>query len=218
MVNQLNLSSRPFRNSALPWLISALMLVISLISGVLVLSEWRQVRVEANVVKDGINKLEPQIRKLDDEIKSIKESIAPEQRQLLVAAHTLVARKRFSWSRLFADLENVLPRTVSVSHISVRDVYQDRERTIAELEFAVLSRDYQAVLEMINSMNNSSIFAAELRGQDLQRDKGNLTEYTIQLRYSPGYGAPDKTDGNENALTTAQIETEHAAISRRNVQ
>lgn len=211
MVNQINLSSRPFRNSALPWLVSALMLVLSLIGAVFVLSAWRQVTVEANVVKDGINKLEPQIRRLDDEIKEIKESIAPEQRQLLVAAHTLVARKRFSWSRLFADLENVLPRAVSVSHISVRDVYQDRDRTVAELEFAVLSRDYQAVLEMINSMNNSAIFAAELRGQDLQRDKGNLTEYTIQLRYSPGYGAPVKTGGEDDALTTAQIETEQAA-------
>ena len=216
MVNQLNLSSRPFRNSTLPWLISVLLRVLSFIGAVFVLSNWRQVRVEASVVRDGINKLEPQIRKLDSEIKSIKESIAPEQRRLLVAAHTLVARKRFSWSRLFVDLENVLPRAVSVSHISVRDVYQDRDRTVAELEFAVLSRDYQAVLEMINSMNNSSVFQAALRGQDLQRDKGNLTEYTIQLRYSPSYGIPVKTSDAESALTTAQIKTEKAAW--RNVQ
>jgi Tfp pilus assembly protein PilN len=128
----------------------------------------------------------------------------------------LVARKRFSWSRLFVDLENVLPRAVSVDHINVRDVYQKNDRTVAELEFAVLSRDYQAVLEMINSMNNSSIFEAELRGQNLQSDKGNLTEYTIQLRYSPSSGVPIKTSNEENNSTTAQIKREKVVLE--NVQ
>ena len=68
----------------------------------------------------------------------------------------------------------------------VRNVYTDGGRVTAELDFAVLSHDYPAVQNMIDAMNNSGLFQAELRGQDLQKtDRSTFTEYTLRLIYSP---------------------------------
>ena len=90
-----------------------------------------------------------------------------------------MANKSFGWSRLFADLESLLPGGVSVSRISVEDIYKDGDQTKADLEFNVLSRNYQSVMTMIDNMNSSGIFQAELRGQDLQKTE-RLSLYGIQ--------------------------------------
>jgi Tfp pilus assembly protein PilN len=107
----------------------------------------------------------------------------------LNASHKLVANKTFGWSRLFADLESVLPGSVSASRIAVENIYQDGDRIKAELELGAISRDYQSVMVMIENMNNSGLFQAELRGQDLQKNERiTYTEYTFRLIYTPGYG------------------------------
>ena len=121
----------------------------------------------------------------------VQQSLTPVQQSLLVAAHKLVANKSFGWSRLFADLESLLPGSVSVSRIAVQNVYKDGDRTRADLEFAVLSRDYQSVMTMIENMNNSGNFRAELRGQDLQKGETiTYTEYTLRLIYTPRASSP----------------------------
>jgi Tfp pilus assembly protein PilN len=99
-----------------------------------------------------------------------------------------VANKSFGWSRLFADLESVLPGSVSASRIAVENVYKDGDQVKAELDFAVLSRDYPAVMSMIDSMNNSGLFQAELRGQDRQKtERMTYTEYSLHLTYTQAY-------------------------------
>jgi Tfp pilus assembly protein PilN len=83
----------------------------------------------------------------------------------------------------------VLPGGVSASRISVENIYRDGDRNKAVLDFAVISRDYQAVTAMIENMNNSGLFQAELRGQDLQKNEHSaFTEYTLRLVYTPSYG------------------------------
>lgn len=201
MINQINLSSRPFRNRTLPWVLSAVLLATSLFGAIFVALEWRKVNGQTIAVKAETDKIAPQIAALKNDGEKIKQSLTPEQNILLAQAHSLVDRKRFSWSRLLSDLENVLPRDVGVSNIGIRDVYVDNRKTVAELDFAVLSRDYQTVVDMINEMNASGIFTAELRGQTLQRDKGNVTEYAMELRYSPRAGVPVGPDAQ--AVTTA---------------
>jgi len=52
----------------------------------------------------------------------------------------LVDRKRFSWSRLFADLEAVLPGDVRVARIAVRHVRTQSGVTVADLELAVVAK------------------------------------------------------------------------------
>ena len=200
-MQQLNLSSRPFRNRTLPWLAAAVLVAVAGLGAFWVTSEWRQTVRQTAEVNGDIHKIEPQIKNFNDKADELRAALSPEQQQLLAAAHILVDRKRFSWSRLFNDLESVLPREVTVSNIAVRDVYQSRsdgdEKTRAELELAVLSKNYESVAQMIETMNNSGIFSnVELRGQDLQPDKKNMTQYSLHLLYSPRAGVAPRETAN----------------------
>ncbi len=151
--------------------------------------------------------MDDEARRLKGEGEKVQQNLSPEQRELLVASHKLVANKTFGWSRLFADLEAVLPGSVSASRIAVENIYRDGDRVKADLEFGVLSRDYQSVVEMIDAMNNSGRFQAELRGQDLQQnERVTYTEYTLRLIYTPAYGN-SAASANELAQLPAGGET-----------
>ncbi len=141
--------------------------------------------------------MEARVKELKGEGEKVQQQLTPEQRELLVASHKLVANKAFGWSRLFADLENVLPGSVSASRISIENIYKDGDRIKAELDLGVISRDYQSVDTMISSMNNSGVFQAELRSQDLQKtDRLTYTEYTLHVLYTPAYGYAPTTNSD----------------------
>lgn len=189
MITKLNLSSKPFRNRTLPYLISLLLLVLAAAGAIWSFAQLQKANADNERAKTDIAEMEVKLKKLNDQGESVQQQLTPDQRSRLIAAHKLVANKSFGWSRLFADLEGVLPGSVSASRISVENIFKDGDRIKAQLEFAVLSRDYPAVMTMIDNMNSSGIFRAELRSQDLQKtDSSNYTEYTLNLIYTPSAG------------------------------
>lgn len=200
MINQLNLSSRPFRNRTLPWILAAVLCGTAFFGFLFLFAEYRSVSVKIATKNDEIKQLEPKIKELKAQAESIKQSLTPEQQKSLIAAHRIVAQKRFSWSRLMSDLESVMPSSASVSNLAVRDVYQSGDRMVADLEMSVVSRNFETVMTMINQMGDSGMFQAELRGQDLQKDKGgNLSEYSLRITYLPRYGVPTETANSQTS-------------------
>lgn len=189
MITKLNLSTHPFRNRVLPYLFAGLLLVISAFGGVFCVTKLKENRDKNDLLVKAIQERQTEISKLKGDGEKVQQLLTPDQRLLLSASHKLVANKAFGWSRLFADLEGVLPGGVSASRIAVQNIYQEGDRIKAELELGVISRDYPAVMDMIGKMNNSGIFNAELRGQDLQKNERiTFTEYTFRVIYTPGYG------------------------------
>lgn len=189
MITKLNLASKPFRNRNLPYILALLLLAFSVAGAILCFARIRHNSELNELAKTQITQMQADLVRLNGEGEKVQQQLSPEQRSLLVAAHRLVANKAFGWSRLFADLESVLPGSVSASRISVSNIYRDGDRTKADLELAVISRDYQAVVAMIQNMNNSGLFQAELRGQDLQKNEHSVyTEYSLRLIYTPAYG------------------------------
>ncbi|MEO6051719.1 MAG: hypothetical protein ABIP78_10365 [Pyrinomonadaceae bacterium] len=189
MITKLNLSTHPFRNRVLPYVAAGLLLIVSLIGGVYCISKLSENRQQNDLLAASVAQQQAEIARLKGEGEKVQQLLTPEQKALLTASHKLVANKTFGWSRLFADLESVLPGSVSASRIAVDNIYQDGDRIKAELELGVISRDYPAVMAMIANMNNSGFFRAELRGQDLQKNERiTYTEYTFRLIYTPGYG------------------------------
>lgn len=186
MINKLNLASQPFRNRTLPYLISLILLAFAVGGAVLSFASWHDAAQQNEIAKSDIQQMNTDLQALKGKGETVRQALTPEEQAILVAAHKLVANKSFGWSRLFADLESLLPGSVSVSRIGVQNVFNDGDKTKAELEFAVLSRDYPSVMTMIENMNNSGIFQAELRGQDLQKTESiTYTVYTLRLIYSP---------------------------------
>jgi len=186
VITKLNLSSHPFRNRTLPYVLALLLLTFSVAGAVFAFAKLRNITAQNEIAKSEIEQMSAEVKTLKGKGEEVQQQLTPEQRALLIASHRLVANKNFGWSRLFADLEQVLPGSVSVSRINVQNVYKDADRTRAELEFGVLSRDYQSVAGMIENMNASGLFQAELRGQDRQKSERIVySEYTLRLIYTP---------------------------------
>ena len=190
MTTKLNLASRPFSNHALPWVLTGLIVAVSLVSLLLIMRWTGQAKAQGNAVQADINALNQQEQGLKAQAAAVQESLTQEQLQTLAAAHVLVDRKRFSWSRLFADIESALPGNVRVTRISVRDVAARGEQTLAELDLTVVSKDPATITNMISEMDRVGIFQAELRAQNLQKGRGESgTEYELYVIYRPPAGA-----------------------------
>lgn len=196
VITELNLSTHPFRNRTTPYLLSALVLFISLAAALFLLAKLRDNSQKIELAENEVAQMRQEVAGLKNEGDKVQQQLSPEQKEVLIASHKLVANKSFGWSRLFADLEKVIPGSVSASRISVENIYRDGDRIKAELDFGVLSRDYEAVMGMIGTMNASGVFQAELRGQNLQTNQHSVySEFTLHLVYTPAYGyAASPTD------------------------
>jgi len=200
---KINLASRPFSNRALPWIITAVVIFVSLVSLVFIIRATGVANAQANAVQNDINNLGRQEQALRQQAETVKNSLTAEQLQTLDAAHALVDRKRFSWSRLFADLESALPGAVRVKSIAVRRVVTRGDETLAELDMTVIAKTPAIVTDMIAEMDRAGIFHSELRAQNLQRGRGESgAEYELAVIYRPRAGAPSET----SALASNAVE------------
>jgi Tfp pilus assembly protein PilN len=182
--NDLNLASRPFNNRILPWTLTAVILFVSVIGLLLVMRLTTVANSQAKTIETEMTALKQKEHDLLKAAELVKNSLTPEQQQALPAAHQLVDRKRFSWSRLLADLESSLPPNVRVSRIAVRDVTTQANQTIAELDLAVFAKNAATINEMISAMQQEGVFLPELRAQNLQKGRGESgTEYELYVIY-----------------------------------
>ena len=184
MNNSLNLASRPFSNRIVPWALTVIILFVSLIGLLIVVQLTTTTRREAALVEGQITQLKQREHNLLDAAKQVQQSFTPEQQQGLPAAHELVDRKSFSWSRLLADLETALPSNVKVSRIAVRDVTRAGGQTVAQLDLAVFATDPSTISQMMTDWQQEGVFQAELRVQNLQKGRGEKgTEYELAVTY-----------------------------------
>jgi Tfp pilus assembly protein PilN len=203
MPTKLNLASKPFSNRSLPWVITSVVVIVSLISLLFIVRASSRANAQALVVQKDINNLRQQELELRKQSDAVKSSLSAEQLQTLGAAHALVDRKHFSWSRLFADLETALPGNVRVKRIAVRGVTARGDETVAELELTVVANTSTTVTEMISEMDRAGIFHAEIRSQTLSRGRGESgAEYELSVLYRPRAGSA------VNAVASASRGTE----------
>jgi Tfp pilus assembly protein PilN len=194
MPTKLNLASKPFNNRALPWAVTTVVILVSFVSLIFIVRGTRQAQAQAYSIQNDVNSMGQQAQTLRQQAQAVKNSLTPEQLQTLDAAHALVNRKHFSWSRLFADLESALPGSVRVKRIAVRGVSTRGEQTLAELELAVVAKSPATVTAMIAEMDRAGIFHTELRSQNLQRGRGETgAEYELFVVYQPRAGSPIDT-------------------------
>lgn len=185
----LNLASKPFNNRTLPWLLTVMILFASLIGLIIVVHFTTKARSRAAQIEAEINTLKQKEQSLIATAEQVKQNLTPQQRQSLNAAHQLVDRKSFSWSRLLSDLEGALPDSVRVSRIAVQEVSTSGNQTVARLDLAVFSKESNTVLEMISSMTKAGIFEAYIRDQSLQKGRGESgSEYELEVIYRPRSG------------------------------
>ena len=200
MPTKINLASKPFSNRSLPWAIAAVVIVFSLISLIFIVRATATAKSQAYAVQNDINLLSQEEQRIRQQADAVRKSLTAEQQQTLAAAHTLVDRKRFSWSGLLSDLELALPGVVRVKRIAVSGVATRDNETLAELELTVVAKNPTTVTDMIAEMDRAGIFHAELLSQNLQRGRNESgTEYELYVVYRPRPGTP------RNAVVSASV-------------
>lgn len=205
MSTKLNLAGKPFSNRALPWTATILVVCVSLVSFVLIIRATSQAKAQSQTVQSDINAFNQKAQAFQKQVQAVRIALTPEQLRILVSAHELVDRKRFSWSRLLADLESALPGSVRVTRISVREVATRDDQMLAELDLTVFSKASSTITDMIADMDRAGVFQAELRSQNLQKGRGEGgTEYELSVFYRPRAGSPTSDD---KAAAIASVET-----------
>lgn len=205
MTTKLNLASNPFRNRAVPWTVTTVITVASIVALLFIAKSTVQTNAQVQSTQRDVAELQKQSQTLNRHADEIKTALTPEQQRSLKSAHSLVDRKRFSWSRLFADLEAAMPGTVRVARIVVKEVHAQDDRTVANLDLTVVSKNPANVTQMIEDMERQGVFHAELVSQNLQRGKGESgAEYEMNVYYVPRAGAPiELTERSNQPVDTA---------------
>lgn len=188
MSARLNLASQPFRNHTLPWTIASIITLASIAALVFIFIRSAEMNRQATIVERDVASLGQQLREYEKKAGEIRQALTPEQRILHDAAHTLVDRKRFSWSRLFADLEASMPNNVRVSRITVNDVGTRGGQTVADIELSVISKDPTEVTGMMTKMNSTGIFRADVVSQNPSKGRGEGAEWVLAVRYTQRRG------------------------------
>lgn len=184
MNNSLNLASKPFSNRIVPWALTVIILFVSLIGMILVVRLTTNANNEARLIEAEIIQLKSREHAGLQAANEMRQSLTADQQLALPAAHELIDRKAFSWSRLLADLETSLPANVKVSRIAVRDVARQADQTIAQLDLAVFAKDPATISAMITSMHEEGVFEAQIRNQNLQKGRGEAgSEYELAVVY-----------------------------------
>jgi len=189
MSTRLNLASSPFRNRVLPWTVTALVALTSIVALLFIAQRTFKTYASIAATQRDVTNLRNELKGLDQQKKAVEIALSTDQKRELKYAHGLVDRKRFSWSRLFADLEASLPGSVRVTKITVKGVGMQDDRPIADLDLVVSSKAPSNVTEMIEDMDSQGIFHAELVAQNPERGKGEIgSEYELNVRYTPRNG------------------------------
>jgi len=205
MTAKLNLASNPFRNRALPWTVTAVITLVSIVALVLIAKSTIQTNREAQKAHLDVADLQKRAAEYNQRSEAIKTALTPDQQRTLKSAHTLVDRKRFSWSRLFADLEAALPGTVRVARIAVKEVRAQDDRTVANLELTLVSKNSTIITQLIEDMQREGVFQAQLTSQNAKRGKGESgDEYEMSVYYEPRTGVPiEPAQKNNRPVDTA---------------
>lgn len=184
MNSSLNLASKPFSNRVLPWALTAIVLFVSLVGLVIVVRLTTVANKQAAAAQVEINTLKQEEKSLMNSAEAVKSNLTQQQQEAVPSAHILIDRKRFSWSRLLADLESSVPNNVRVSRIAVRDVATQGDQTVATLDLALFTQNPSTISDMIAAMHQEGIFQLVLRSQNLAKGRGEQgTEYEFDVIY-----------------------------------
>lgn len=180
-----NLASQPFRRDR-PMLIAS-----ALVAGILVALFFSLLSlnlVERDRLKDtrrGIAQLERQIEKIATEQRKLDDVLRqPENAEVLersIFLNALLVRKGISWTKIFADLEKVLPYNVRLISIRPEITPQNQVR----LEMNVGAESTEPIIEMLKRLEGSESFGAIYSHSSLPPSQTDpLFRYRVSVNYA----------------------------------
>lgn len=181
----INLSSEPFRRDRAVTVFAAVaagLLVVTL--GLLGTMIWNERQAKSDLVA-ALAQTQQQIATMTNEQAALEASMRrPENSDVLersVFLNTLIARKGISWSRLFADLEQVLPYNARL--IALRP--QANARNEIQLEMTIGAQSIEPVIDLLKRMEASPVFSIPSMATMLPPSQSEpLYRYRVSVNYA----------------------------------
>jgi hypothetical protein len=196
----LNLASQPFRNEALPALLFGTAAVL------LVALTVQHAFVVRGLLPARTSKLHQEVAALEAEAESLRaegranRAPAPDSRVIAEwsALKDLVDSRTFSWTGLFARLEEVLPREVRLLEIA-----PSVEKGQVSLDITAVARPAHVGLALVGVLEGRGEFE-DVYPESVSEQEGGAAEFHYTMRYLPGSGgelaaAPGAVDAEQPA-------------------
>jgi len=180
-----NLSSEPFRRDR-PLVAASVVvgLVLATLLAVLISLAIFE-RDRAAETRQDIARLQKTLLALGQEQARLEETLRrPENAEVLERVrfiNTLLRRKGISWTKIFSDLEGVMPHNVRL--ISIRPQVNARNEVV--LDMVVGAQSQAPVIEMLKSLESSRLFGSTAVHSWLPPSQ---TELLFSYRVSVDYG------------------------------
>jgi len=181
----INLASQPFRRDRAMLAASiavSVMLVATL--GVLISLELKDreasagVRRQVNAINRQIQKAVVEQRQLDTVLRKPENA---EVMELSAFLNTLLERKAISWTRIFADLEKVVPYNVKVIQIRPSVDKQDQ----VSLDLLVGSDSPEPMVDLMKAMQASTLFPlVEIKMMQSPTQGEPIYKYRVSVDYA----------------------------------
>ncbi|MFM2124029.1 MAG: hypothetical protein RL328_480 [Acidobacteriota bacterium] len=181
----INLASEPFRKDraaiVVASVISAALVVLLAVQGLMILSA----RDSAAANRELVAALQQQLRSATAEQAKaeavLRLPMNAEVLQQSVLLNALVERKAISWSRLFADIEGVLPQNVRLVQIRLPQINTRNEVT---LDMEVGARAASDAIAFTKRLQDSPLFGpATLLRSDPPTQNEPLYRYRLTVSY-----------------------------------
>ena len=180
----INLATQPFRRDR-PVLIGSALVAVLLVGLLgLLISISLVERGQSKETREDIARLERRVRALQAEQARLDAVLRqPENAEVLersVFLNELLARKGISWTRIFADLEKVVPYNVRIVSIQPSANAQNQ----ISLDMTVAAESPQPLIELLKALETSPLFGAVYPHSSMPPSQ---TEPLFRVRVSVNY-------------------------------
>jgi type IV pilus assembly protein PilN len=195
----INLASRPYEDSGPLWVrwggALAGLSLFTLILLYTALSGWADSRKDHRLIEQR----QQQIAARDLQRAKAEETLSlPANRGTRDRAeflNDLFLRKAFSWTRVFEDLERVMP-----ARLHVVSIHPDKADNQLKIKLVVAGESRDRALELVRKMEGSQRFQQtqiEQESTQAGQTPGDNVQFDISALYVPDFGDTDKASGDK---------------------
>jgi len=226
-----NLASHPYENLRPRYALAGMALVLIAVLAALLVGRERQQRAETRSITQQMARFDQEMRDLAREQSELDEWLRrPEVQEIRdhsAFLNSLILRKSLSWTRMFLDLEEILPDRAQVTSIQRRT---NRARQ-PELAISATADNMEPLVELLKNLESSSQFGSPaVQSQRFFSDKDSKTLVAIDLQTlyrqvlpepDPDSTAPDGEDASEpaelspEALSPKPLSDDEPSLARR---
>jgi len=177
-----NLASHPYENLRPRYTLAWLGVLLALVLALVLAGRERQQRTETRSLTQQMARFEQQMQDLARERAELEAWLRrPEVQEIRdhsAFLNSLIRRKSLSWTRMFLDLEEILPPRAQVVAIQPRI---NREQQ-PELALSVAAEDMAPLVELLKNLESSPQFGSPtVEAQRFTTDRNERTRVALDL-------------------------------------